>query len=68
MVNNSPDKSENTGDIGLISGSGSSLGEGNGNPLHYSCLENPMNRGVRWATVLVAAKRHEHDELMSLSH
>ena len=27
------------------------LGEGNGNPLQYSCLENPMNRGVCWATV-----------------
>ena len=42
-----------------ISGSGSSLEEGNGNPLHYSCLENPMDREVGWATVLVAAKRHD---------
>ena len=33
------------GDLGLISGSGRSLGEGNGNPLQYSCLENPMGRG-----------------------
>ena len=35
----------------LISGSGRSLGEGNGNPLHYSCLKNPMNREAWRATV-----------------
>ena len=34
----------NTGDVGLISGLGSSSGGGNGNPLQYSCLENPMER------------------------
>ena len=34
----------NAGDLGSISGSGRSLGEGNGNPLQYSCLENPMDR------------------------
>ena len=36
---------------GLIPGSGISPREGHGNPLQYSCLENPMNRGVWWATV-----------------
>ena len=36
----------NEGDLGLIPGSGRSPGEGNGNPLQYSCLENPMNRGA----------------------
>ena len=41
----------NVGDQGSISGSGSSPGEGNGNPLKYSCLENPMDRGAWWATV-----------------
>ena len=41
----------NAGDLGLIPGSGRSLGEGNGNPLQYSCLENPMDRGAWWATV-----------------
>ena len=41
----------NAGDLGLISGSGRSPGEGNGNPLQYSCLENPMDRGAWWATV-----------------
>ena len=39
------------GDPDLISGSGRSPGEGNGNPLQYSCLENPMNRGAWRATV-----------------
>ena len=39
------------GDLGSVPGSGGSLGEGNGNPLQYSCLENPMGRGAWWATV-----------------
>ena len=39
------------GDTSSIPGSGRSLGEGNDNPLQYSCLENPMDRGVWWATV-----------------
>ena len=34
----------NAGDLGLIPGSGRYTGEGNGNPLQYSCLENPMDR------------------------
>ena len=41
----------NTGDLGSIPGSGRSPGEGNGNPLQYSCLENPMDGGAWWATV-----------------
>ena len=41
----------NAGDLGLIPGSGRSPGEGNGNPLQYSCLDNPMDRGAWWATV-----------------
>ena len=36
----------NAGDMGLIPGSGRSPGEGNGNPLQYSCLVNPMDRGA----------------------
>ena len=39
------------GDLGSIPGSGRSLGEGNGNRLQYSCLENPMDRGAWQATV-----------------
>ena len=46
----------NVGDPGSISGSGRSPGEGNGNPLQYSCLENPMGRGAWQATVHVIAR------------
>ena len=38
-------------DMGLIPGSGRFPGEGNGNPLQYSCLENPMDRETWWTTV-----------------
>ena len=41
----------NVGDPGSISGLGRSPGEGNGNVLQYSCLENPMDGGAWWATV-----------------
>ena len=41
----------NAGDPGSIPGLGRSSGKENGNPLQYSCLENPMDRGVWWATV-----------------
>ena len=44
------------GDLGSIPGSGRSPGEGNGNPLQYSCLENPMDGGAWWATVHGVAK------------
>ena len=40
-----------TGDLSSIPWSGRSPGEGNGNPLQYSCLENPMDRGAWWAAV-----------------
>ena len=46
----------NAGDPGSIPGSGRSPGEGNGNPLQYSCLENPMDGGAWWATVPRVAK------------
>ena len=41
----------NAGDLGSTPGSGRSPGGGHGNPLQYSCLENPMDRGAWWATV-----------------
>ena len=50
----------NVGDLGLIPGSGRSPGEGNGNPLQYSCLENPMDGGDWWATVH-GSQRVGHD-------
>ena len=46
------------GDLGLILGSGRSPGEGNGNPLQYSCLKNPMDGGAWWAAVRGIAKSH----------
>ena len=48
----------NEGDLGLIPGSGRSPGERNGNPLQYSCLENPMDEGAWWATVHGGTVRH----------
>ena len=47
---------EDAGDVGSISGSGRSPGEGNGNPLQHSCLENFMDRGAWWATVYRVTK------------
>ena len=41
----------NVGDLGSVSGLGRSPGEGNGNSLQYSCLENPHGQRVRWVTV-----------------
>ena len=46
----------NARDPGSIPGSGRSPGEGNGNPLSYSCLENPIDGGAWWATVHGVAK------------
>ena len=48
MIKNLP---ANARDAGLIPRSGRSPGEGNGNPLQYSCLENSMDRGAWWAAV-----------------
>ena len=46
VVNNLPANAEDTGDVSLMPGSGRSPGVGNGNPLWYSCLENPVDRGA----------------------
>ena len=52
----------NAGDLGLIPGLGRAPGEGSGNPLQYSCLENLMDRGAWWATVQ-EIKRVRYDSL-----
>ena len=58
----------NAGDPGLIPGSGRSPGEGNGNPLQYSCLENPMDGGAWWAALQsMRSQRVGHDWATSLS-
>ena len=51
MVKNPPANAGDKGDSGSIPGSGKSPGGGHGNPLQYSCLENPMDRGAWRATV-----------------
>ena len=52
VIKNLPANAGNIRDAGLIIGLGKSLGVGNGNPLQYSCLENPMDREAWWATVI----------------
>ena len=62
MLSDFPDGSDgkvsayNAGDLGSIPGLERSPGEGNGTPLQYSCLENPMVRGAWWARVHGVAK------------
>ena len=56
MVKNLP---ANVGNTSLIPGLGRFLGEGNGIPLQYSYLGNPMDRGVCWATVNGVAKESD---------
>ena len=56
MVKNPP---ANAGDVGSITGLGRHPGEGNGNPLHYSCVGNPMDRGAWRATVRVITKESD---------
>ena len=51
VVKDLPDNARDIRDPGSIPGLGKSLGGGNSNPLQYSCLENPMDRGARRATV-----------------
>ena len=55
-VKNLPASAEDTGDVGSIPGSGRSPKGGHGNPLQYSCLENPLDRGAWWAAVHGVAK------------
>ena len=56
MAKNMPVSARGVRDLSSIPGSGRFPGEGNGNPLHYSCLENPMDGGVWWAAVHGVAK------------
>ena len=51
VVKNLPANAGDAGDMGSIPGSGRFHGEGNGNPLEYSCLGNPMDRGA-WQTTV----------------
>ena len=64
MVKNPP---ASAGDVSLILGSGRSPGEGNGDPLQYSCLGNPMNRGTWQATVHGVSKESDMTLLLNNS-
>ena len=61
----------NAGDVGSVPGLGRSPGEGNGTSVQYSCLKNPMDRGVWWATFQGVAKSeallstHAHIQLLA---
>ena len=55
-VKNPPANSGDIRDMGSIPGLGRSPGEGHGNPLQYSCLENLMDRGMWWVTILSVRK------------
>ena len=56
VVKNPPANTGDTRDAGSIPGLGRSPGEGNGTPLQYSCLGNPMDRGAWWDTVYGVTK------------
>ena len=56
MLKNPPANAGDIRDAGLTPGLGRSSGGGHSNPLQYSCLENPMDRGAWWATVHRVAK------------
>ena len=64
MIKNPPANAGDTEDVSSIPGSRQSPGGENGNPLQYSCLDNSMDRGVRWATVYEVTKSHQACRLL----
>ena len=60
MVKNLPANAGDVRDESSIPGLGRSPGEGNGNPLQYSCMENPMDRGA-WRAIVTGSHRVGHD-------
>ena len=67
VVTNLPAKAGDAGDTGSIPGWGRFPGEGNGNPVQYSCLENSMDRGACRATVHGFSKELDRTEQLTLS-
>ena len=70
MVKNPPASAGDAGDMSLIPGSGRAPGEGNGNPLQYSCLENSSDRGASRAIVHGGHKRSdtiEHSHMLNIA-
>ena len=68
MVKNLPANAGDIRDMGSIPGLGRSPGEGNGNPLQYSCLENPMDRRAWRAVVHEVAESDMHIEKIMQQH
>ena len=62
VLKNLPADVRDARDVGLITGWGRSPGEGNGTPLQYSCLENPMDGGAWWATAHGVTKESDTTE------
>ena len=67
MVKNPPADAGDITDMGSTPGWGRSLGEGHGNPLQYSCLENPMDRGAWQATIHGVAKSQTRLKQLSIA-
>ena len=67
MVKNLPVNARDIRDAGLIPGSERSPGRRHGNPLQYSCLENPMGRGAWWATVHGVAEPDTSESMQELT-
>ena len=65
---NGKESARSVGALGSIPESGRSPGQGNGNPLQYSCLENSMDRGVWWAIVHGVAKSQVMTERLTNTH
>ena len=65
QVKNPPAVTRDAGDSGSTLGSGRSPGGGHGNPLQYSCLKNPMDRGAWQATVQEVAKSQTQDKIQN---
>ena len=63
-----PANAEDTRDVGLIPGSGRSPGRGNGNPLQYSCLGNPIDRRAWWAIAHRVAESDTTEQLTHIDH
>ena len=67
MVKNTPANAGDGRDVGSIPGSGRSPGEGNGNPLQYSCLGDPTDRGA-WRSTVQGSERVGHNLVTKQQH
>ena len=68
VVKNLPVTAGDPGDMGWISGLGRSPGEGHGNPLQYSCLDNPMDRGAWQANIAHGVQESDITEMNQHTH